>query len=434
MRSASLLLLSLPLLGGCYQWGESEYLGFYLEDLADPWFEFRSGGQVLLSSTPLCPEIGAERLPSGDLMTFLPGEGKGFRACFEETVTGPASLGGDGCLNFSGPGEVTWELTPNTCGEQVERMRFTLVEPGPDWRLGFDEHRLRFAADPAFGAELGPIEGLAPGRSTDELTESPDAPRHIVAGQVEVVPMRFDNAAGRVYWSGADGQWEIIGEGIETVDPSEYSTFAEWTQIGLMTLRMSPAAQGRLRVTLPGGEVYESPELIAVAQDAAVSLDLVTADDYLFADVRDAAGNLLHAAPIEWSLVEGALAIEPGESGDGELFTPEYASFWHGYCEPVGTEPELRRAVVRAKLGELEDTVDVEYLVEPPEDHGPGEPSETCLYADPSRDPDAEEDPGADEDLVIDDRGCACTTDGRTPTAPMLAFIGLLALVRRRDR
>ena len=39
----------------------------------------------------------------------------------------------------------------------------------------------------------------------------------IVAGQIDVVPPRFDNAAGRVYWSSADAEWEIVGSGIDAV-------------------------------------------------------------------------------------------------------------------------------------------------------------------------------------------------------------------------
>jgi uncharacterized protein (TIGR03382 family) len=186
----------------------------------------------------------------------------------------------------------------------------------------------------------------------------------------------------------------------------------------VLPLRMSPGSSGHVRASLAGGQVYESPELIAVSPHEAASLDLVAADIYLFADVRDAEGHLLHGAPIEWSVDEGALAIEPGSLTNG-LLTPEYASFWHGNCEQrPATEPELRRAIVRARLGELEDTIELEYMVEPDSGFTLG-PDSDCVYADA---PDNE----------VTETGCACTTNERVPVAPLLVSVGLLALLRRR--
>jgi MYXO-CTERM domain-containing protein len=407
-------LVLIPLLAGCYHPGEADYLSFEFPNFGDFTAEFRSGDQLLLG-TRLCPQIAEVHHDDGEnQLLWEDAQREEFRACFDEVVSGPAALDADGCLAFEGVGEVTWELTPNSCGDRAERMRFLMIEPSPDLQLGFDEWRLRWLQDPLFEAQ--PI-GLAPGRSIAELQESPSEPRRIVAGQIDVPVMRFDNANGRVYWMSEDVDLEVIGEGIELLAAD--STF-EGSDGGDLPLRMNTGSSGRVRATLPGGEVYESPELIAVTASAAVSLDLIAVAEYqyLFADVRDAEGHLIHAAPIEWSLDEGAMALIPG-SLDNEGLTGEYASYWHGRCEePPSTEPELRRAVVRARLGELEDTIEVEYLQPTSEDYAWG-PSEECLYADPP-----EDDPGPD--------GCACTTDEHAPAAPLLAGVGLLALLRRR--
>lgn len=407
-------MLLLPLLAGCSAWGESNYLGFEFPQLSDMLSEFRSGDQLLLG-TRLCPSI-AERRDADAVVYLVAEERDELRACFDEVVDGPATLDADACLAFTGVGEVSWDLTPSDCGEQPERMRFTLVEPSPDLQLGIDEWRLRILHEPALEAELS---GLAPGRTAAELSERPSEPRRVYAGQVDAPVMRFDNAIGRVYWMTPDVEFELVGAGLERVD-TEADTLETLGNDAVLPLRMSPGSSGRVRASLSGGQVYESPELIAVSPDDAASLDLVSADNYLFADVRDAEGHLIHAAPIEWSVDEGALAIEPGSlGGDNGLLTPEYASYWDGSCEPRPTaEPELRRAVVRARLGELEDTIEIEYMVEPDSGFTLG-PDSDCRYA---------ETPGND----VTETGCACTTSERAPVAPLLASVGLLALLRRR--
>jgi MYXO-CTERM domain-containing protein len=410
-------LLLIPVLAGCYHPGEADYLSFEFPSFGDFAAEFRSGDQLLLG-TRLCPEIAEVHHDDGeDQLLWEDAQREEFRACFDEAVSGPASLDADGCLAFEGIGEVTWELTPNSCGDRAERMRFLMVEPTPELQLGFDEWRLRSLQDPAFEANAS---GLAPGRSIAELQESPSEPRRIVAGQIDVPVMRFDNTNGRMYWMSEDVEFELVGEGIELLSYDGTTTF-EGGDGGDFPLRMNTGSSGRVRATLPGGQVYESPELIAVTADAAVSLDLIAVAEYqyLFADVRDAEGHLIHSAPIEWSLDEGTMALTLG-SLDNEGLTREYASYWHGRCEkPASAGPELRQAVVRARLGELEDTIEVEYLQATLDDYNMWGPSEGCLAANPPSDEPAS-------------NGCACTTDERAPTAPLVVAVGMLALLRRR--
>src|SRR5690606_25645106 len=122
-------------------------------------------------------------------------ESEELRACFSESVSGPAMLDADGCVVMTGPGEVSWELTPQSCGEHSERMRWMLVEPQPELALGFDEWRVRLGLE----IDAEPI-GLAEGRNGSELGDPPSAPRRVYTGVVDVPLLRLDDANGQVFW------------------------------------------------------------------------------------------------------------------------------------------------------------------------------------------------------------------------------------------
>ncbi|PRP92825.1 hypothetical protein ENSA5_47380 [Enhygromyxa salina] len=426
-RPTLFLLALLPTLAACSHWGEADYLGFGFPDFVDDLVDFESG-DLILRGSPLCPEIEFRRDDDGTQRYLSGDEREALRACFDESISGPAQLDDGGCIHFDGPGEVVWELTPDSCGDQTERMRFTVVEPDPAAQLGFDEWRLRLVQESVVEGE---VLGLAPGRSVEELQESPGAARRVFAGQLDAPLLRLDDSGGRVFWMNSDVSLELVGEGVEAVAPipSDDPELNEWVMLGEQPLTLAPGSSGRVRATLASGEVYESPELIAVGLTEAASLDLVVADTYAFADVRDAEGRLIHGAPIEWSVVEGALAITPG-SLVWELRTGEYATLHDGNCEPAPAEPELRRAVVRARLGALEDTIEYEYLVEPIEEPDFGslpEPDEDCMYGE------APETPETPEEQDEPAEGCGCSSEGGgSPLAPLAFGLGVLALLRRR--
>lgn len=437
MRSPTTLLTPflLFLFSGCYHPGEADYLHFDLPEFGDLLAEFRSGDQLLIvGHGQLCPTIAAE----GGLLHVLDDiESTEVRACFDETVSGPGTLNSNGCLDFEGAGVVTWTLTPRRCGQQPERLRFNLVNPGPDLELGFDEWRLRWLQDHRADAE-DQIIGLAPGRTFAELQESSSEQRRVVAGELDVPVMRFDNGVGRAFWLGDDVTFEVVGDGVQPVPDPNDTFFQHLSNVGAVPVQMEAGSRARVRATLRGELVYESPELLAVTADTARSLDLIAVDQYLFADVRDAEGRLLHAAPIDWSLDDGALVITHGSLAN-ELLTPEFA-YWDGAsCEkPPSAAPEQRHAVVRARLGELEDTVEVTFLVEPAVDDVSWSPDPACEYADDSPADDGTGDEGPDADAPDDADGCSCATQEQgSPTAPPLiasAVVGLIALARRRRR
>jgi MYXO-CTERM domain-containing protein len=83
-----------------------------------------------------------------------------------------------------------------------------------------------------------------------------------------------------------------------------------------------------------------------------------------------------------------------------------------------------------ARIGELEDRVEVTWTALPEESDEPDqpfEPDETCMFGD-----EVENDAGGSDDPNVGDFGCACASDERSPTSGGLLLLGLLALRRRR--
>ncbi|MFO7562681.1 MAG: MYXO-CTERM sorting domain-containing protein [Enhygromyxa sp.] len=434
------VLLSLPLTA-CYSLGELGKLGFTLQ-MSEQTFEFESGDRVLLGSRS-CPGLHAALL-EGTWSTFLLSEGAALRsACYVEDLEGPADFDAEGCLPFDAPGEVTWTLTPTgECEYGEDRLRFTVVPASPELRLGFDEWRAR--GPEILGSDMMLI-GLDPGRSADDLREDPAAPRLVVADALDVPTLRFDLPEGRVYWAGDVVELELVGEGLEVVEPvddEEAGTY-EGLHFSELALRLELGGVARVRATLPTGELLESPELIGVASSSAASLDLVAliktetgAPAAAFAQVRDAEGRVLHGAKVQWSMQEGALAVYPGHLGS-MLRTAEYAEL-EGSCHPPSALPVQRRAVLRARFGELEDTVTLVWTQPssvPERRKHPFVPSESCLFADGGPD-DSDSDEGdetGDDPGVDEGEGCGCTTDARgAPGWGLLPLLGLGLLGRRR--
>lgn len=242
--------------------------------------------------------------------------------------------------------------------------------------------------------------------------------------------LRLDDELGRVWFD--DLELEIVGDGAMEVEPNPNPNgeglfgdgVYEFPLPGERPLMLSPSAVARIRATLPSGEILESPELISVPPSAAASLDLMVTSAsaeqpiYAYAEVRDAEGRVLHGAPVEWSVGEGALAVKPGDLTT-EARTQEYAVLGLA-CEPPPSEPTERHAMLIARLGDLEDRVVVTWTARP---EGPNpleqrfEGDANCMFG---------------EDPDVADFGCACSSDERAPVSGGLLLLSLLAIRRRR--
>ncbi len=435
------LILCLGLAGsGCYHTGELGQIGFDLGGLADRLYEFRSGDRVL-SGTRMCPTLVANNVEGGDGWDYLhtPEDTAALRACFDETLTGPATIDAEGCLSFAGAGEVVWSLEPTgTCeldSVDADLLRFAVVEPSPELQLGFDDWRDRLLDGSSPFGEVTLI-GLAAGSSAADLREDPLAERRVVVGEVDAPMLRLDDVGGRVFWIHQPDTLSIEGSGIEAVSLDE----DDYLFSGELPVRLGPNATGKLRAELPNGLSLESPSLIGVDASEAASLDLVVGSQEgdpkgARAIVRDAQGRVLHAAPVEWEVSEGVISVYPG-SLENDARTPDYASLSTRCEEPLLDEPDVRSAVLTARLGELEDSVAIEWTV-PPEPNPPlfFIPDENCMgpgFGDdgPGGGDEVGEDEGGDTE-----QGCSCTTDPAAPRggAALLALLAL-GLVRLRPR
>jgi len=170
------------------------------------------------------------------------------------------------------------------------------------------------------------------------------------------------------------------------------------------------------------GHPFTLPTVRAVSPDAIVELELVAVYDavthadrelrdwglpaFVIAVARDAEGRRVTGLPIEWSLHHGDLALRSDDGGPASVVET------HDVCSPAPDQPRPASATISATLGELEASVDLEWIALPgdPRERGSG----LCEQA---------------------RHGCACATaDGEAGGALWsgLALLGLVAWRRRR--
>ncbi|WAS96228.1 MYXO-CTERM sorting domain-containing protein [Nannocystis punicea] len=181
-----------------------------------------------------------------------------------------------------------------------------------------------------------------------------------------------------------------------------------------------------------GGAVLPVAEVVATPVEEAASIEIVAGyfGEPLAARavVRDGEGRVIVGAPVEWSLVEGELALEPFAG----FVPPEYTMI-EDACVPPPSAPESRRAVLRARLGALSDELELEWTATPPETtrDEPFKPDPACQRG---MGPAEDDGPGAGDEGP-GDRGCSCATGpdaGRDGWAWLGGMVLLLGGRRRR--
>lgn len=414
------IVLSLPLVACYHQRGELGNLGFDL-GIVDTLYEFESGDRVVVG-TRACPQLEQANVSADETHPIDAFN----RQCFSESVSGPAQFDDHHCWTLDTIGEVVWEVIPTNldgCHPEYgsDRIVVEVAAPSGALQLGFDDWRLRFPMAVSEFEDVPPrVVGLEPEQTLDDLREDPGAPRRVVVGQLDTPMLRLDDDLGRLYFG--DAELELVGEGAIPVGlPDPETPVGKISLRGERPLVLEAGAIARVRATLPGGLVLESKELIAVPPSDAASIDLVVMlqagiPAYAHAQVRDAQGQVLHAAPIEWSVTEGALRVLPGDL-DNPARSGDYAVVGGGCEAPSQSEFVERRAVLRARLGTLEDTVELTW-VEPPA--GP----DTSF----TPDPDCEFAPWWTGDETT---SCSSTGD-RSPTGAAWLALAALLFVRRR--
>lgn len=159
------------------------------------------------------------------------------------------------------------------------------------------------------------------------------------------------------------------------------------------------------------GSSFPLPDVQAVPLDAIRSLELVPIYDRgdaqrewgrpagLIAITRDGEGRRVIGAPVEFELTDGHLGVALIESDTLLL---------EDTCRRTPSAPTARTASITATLGELQASVDLEWVALPEDRHDPGD---ACVQA------------------------CTCTSAPSGESTPgLLALFGLGVWLRRRNR
>ncbi len=369
-----------------------------------------------------------------------PGLESDLSRCFELSLAGPATLtqAPDTCLSFDAPGEAVLTLSPKPqCVLDDAPVSFapdTLRIP----ILSADQVALRarvaphllaaraLADDP--GAVLVGAPSLPPewgelpavlrvphggGISITTGLVDPQDPDTFVMHEESLLEISSDVASRRP-WVDVDRQVSTI-----QIDEGEQASFL--ARIG--------AASPEPFVTVVGTPPCQaaSLDLIAVASQGETAQEL--RPDYVQALVRDANGDLLYGAPIEWSDATGSLSFPPWwsmEEGIQQYSADQltYIGDMFGFVD----EPTPRTVEIVARYCGLEDSLAFSWTQQPRgEVEGTEFPPVTTTGGDSTTgDTDGDAPQGGTSS------GCACTSAGPAPGLPALAMLTLGALARRR--
>ncbi|MCY1058792.1 hypothetical protein [Nannocystis sp. SCPEA4] len=404
------------LLAGCIEGNtEQEQIRVVLSPLFYSGVHTPSGVRALQGSQA-CFHFGL--MDVNDLNVLAPD----VAACFDATIEGVPVHEGD-CMVLEELAPLQIDFTPRAecpfpeIADSLVADRFVIeVVTGEELRAGFEWY-----------LEHSALRWLtSAGQLPADLIPAADEPLRLVPGVEVVFPINLVDAAGeRVAWDltqGLASESRDGGPGREL--PRVKDIDSQWR------VSIGPGEHSMMSLEI-GDEVFPLAEVVATPAEEAASIEVVAgyfgdAPGAARAIVRDGEGQVIYGAPVEWSLVEGELALAPLEGGA----PPEYTVI-EDACVPPPTAAEPRRAILRAQLGALSDEIELEWTVMPPEtaSEEPFEPYKSCVRG--TNNPDDPAEPGEDDDLG--DRGCNCAA---TPGVGLggWAWLLLLGLGRRRGR
>lgn len=394
---------------------EEDSLQLSVEPLFYSYVEGPASGSRVLQGSQACISISRfQALDTND-----------WDACYAITKAGEVSSD-EACVMLDQLGEMVVEYTPlddcpieELASEAVpDRYRLEVVPPdGLRARLEWWREELSLRS-----LHAGP--GSFPADSVPAI----DQPLRLVPDVTVLFPLvlvdamdghvAYDHARARVLEERAGASRELA----PFVDDTDQ-----------FPLRIGAGERSTITLALPSGEV-PVVEVIATPVETAASLEIVVAYDPgtepsrwaapqgARAIVRDAEGQVIYGAPVEWTLVEGHLVAAPW--ADSEVpSAPEYLAI-EDSCVPPPIAPETRHAIVRAQLGELVDEVELEWTAVPED-----EPSDEAFAADPA----CQLAPAPDSPAS---RGCECSVEasGAGATFWSVASIWALMGLRRRRR
>lgn len=352
------------------------------------------GPSPFLAGTELCPNIDAE----GD--SGVPDDYDALD-CFAQTFEGPVAVAGE-CLVFESPGVVDWTFTAQVCPSNdfgyapmddhvaIEVVAAADVE-------GYLAMQLEDAAESAEGQE-----GLTIIRPANWQVEE-GATWRIVEGQsFDLAPrLRTRGEGVAVAWSGGLLQSDGAATVLALEEVGAYRVVAAAGDTSSLTLEVGGES-------LPVGQVESVPKsIVASVEIALAKMELPESGTSLpyaaRAVLRDAAGEIVLGAPVDWRFTPQLLTPGPGNGLPGA----DYVVFSDKCADPAKTFGE-QRAKLTASVGSASDSMEIVWT--------------------PRTEADPQEGWVASEDC---ETACGCASGG--PTHGWLAaLLGLTALVGRR--
>jgi len=311
--------------------------------------------EPVLSGELTCPTLVCQQQ---DCSERAPEDG-GVAACFAHTVTGATMT--DGCLDFDAAGDVVWALEPIACQPDVDagvplvgdRFLFRAVAQDavvPEQAPQLPALAEAFMADGGVIAVPEPPADFAAPRDALYIVEGGAAP--VSAALIEIA-------------SGAHVALEANSLVLEDVAPTPEAV----RNLSGWVVAADPGATATLRLVTNRAR-FDVASIEGVPLAAAASLSLYafywtspeqpgsTAPAAVHAIAHDAAGLPLDGAPVEWTLVQGDLAISDlvGAFGGAAAEPPLHRGPWHlvaDSCRPPSARAGTSTALLRARLGEL---------------------------------------------------------------------------------
>jgi hypothetical protein len=335
----------------------------------------------------------------------------------------------ENCVHLFGNGSVEWVEQPDGTGD------FRQVSAGPG-SVGISAPR---EACPEY---TGPAEaferdewstiGVEPSETFGEWANHYDHQTLVVgsSGPVDGFPAELGQALGGVRVA-EGGAFSINPVLMHLVDDEAFEVRHAHPELGLVVpadqqaLILDPDGFPRFRlsgeldagesvgasVAIGGADNVALPGVEAVPVDTIESLELVAVyePDYtgergwgrplgVMALAHDAEGQRILGAPIEWSITEGLLMLEPASDASDVLWATDMCR-----KDPLGKD--RRDATIEARVGEVVASVELEW---------------TALRVD-------EVDVDPDSPLCQGSSSCDCSATA-TPTNSLAAMLGLLLL------
>ena len=362
---------------------------------------------ALMAGTALCPAVTYQgEAPAG----FEPGDV--LDECVEHLVEGPGALDGQ-CLMLQEAGEVTWYLDPTDCPLQeagldliADRVVFEVADP-----VGLDAEIQQWVEEYAVEA-LEPVPAFP-----SDWTNPPGEPFRVIAGHPVsfFARLRDPSSEQTVAWRSTEGALRA------SAVAGSYQPTEEIGDPGWIGLSLDEGATVDLTLTV-GDHEWTAGRLEAVGEDQVASMEIVAGYLLLEDDekvpygaravLRDADGNLLYGAPVQWQVVDGDLAVYAGTLEDESPVLPglDYAALADECVAP--SEREGTRTVsLQASYGGLTDRIELTWNATSDEDDESWEPSEMCQHG-----------------------GCSCSTDGGRGSSVVGLALVAIAFLRFRRR